>query len=308
MGKAVSNKNDRPLVTFALFAYNQEEYIREAIEGAFSQSYEPLEIILSDDGSSDATFEIMETMAAKYQGPHTVKVRQSVENRGLANHINECAEEIHGAIVIMAAGDDVSYPNRTEQIVEEFQSGKEVYGVLSGYRTIPENFEGKHSYAIRNKKISLAEIIMSGGGVQIGATYGYRKECFTNPTKLPSWLESEDRLLPFRAKMLGKVHYIDDVLIDYRVQLGQKKIEKNKKRVESYNHPEHMNLLFMELNQFHKNGDINRFKFFYAKLLLKGLQTLISKGSKYGFWGIIRQIILLVMRLIRKLSTMINKF
>jgi len=30
---------DRPLVTFALFAYNQEQYIREAVEGAFSQTY-----------------------------------------------------------------------------------------------------------------------------------------------------------------------------------------------------------------------------------------------------------------------------
>lgn len=56
----------RPLVTFALFAYNQEKYIREAVDGAFSQTYEPLEIILSDDCSSDRTFEIMQEMAAAY--------------------------------------------------------------------------------------------------------------------------------------------------------------------------------------------------------------------------------------------------
>mgnify|MGYP005853322247 CR=1 FL=1 len=48
---------DRPLVTFALFAYNQEQYIREAVEGAFSQTYEPLEMILSEDCSNDRTFE-----------------------------------------------------------------------------------------------------------------------------------------------------------------------------------------------------------------------------------------------------------
>ena len=57
---------DRPLVTFALFAYNQEKYIREAVEGAFSQTYEPLEIILSDDCSSGGTFEIMQEIAAEY--------------------------------------------------------------------------------------------------------------------------------------------------------------------------------------------------------------------------------------------------
>jgi hypothetical protein len=35
------NVTDRPLVTFALFAYNQEKYIREAVVGAFAQTYEP---------------------------------------------------------------------------------------------------------------------------------------------------------------------------------------------------------------------------------------------------------------------------
>lgn len=56
---------DRPLVTFALIAYDQERFIREAVEGAFSQTYSPLEIILSDDCSSDRTFEIIKDVAAE---------------------------------------------------------------------------------------------------------------------------------------------------------------------------------------------------------------------------------------------------
>ncbi len=39
------NKTDRPLVTFAISAYNQEKFIHEAVEVAFAQTYEPLEII-----------------------------------------------------------------------------------------------------------------------------------------------------------------------------------------------------------------------------------------------------------------------
>ena len=35
------NATDRQLVTFALFAYNQEKYIREAVVGAFAQTFEP---------------------------------------------------------------------------------------------------------------------------------------------------------------------------------------------------------------------------------------------------------------------------
>lgn len=68
---------DRPLVTLALFSYNQEQYIREAVEGAFSQTYEPLEIILSDYCSSGQTYEIMQEMASVYEGPHEVRAQRN---------------------------------------------------------------------------------------------------------------------------------------------------------------------------------------------------------------------------------------
>ena len=42
-------------MTFVLLAYNQEKYIREAVDGALAQTYHPLKIILSDDCSSDRT-------------------------------------------------------------------------------------------------------------------------------------------------------------------------------------------------------------------------------------------------------------
>ena len=108
---------DKKRVTFALFAYNQEKYIRQAIEGAFSQTYEPLEIILSDDYSSDKTFEIIDEMAAKYVGPHRVIARQSQSNRGLVKHIRDVVEISTGHIVVVAAGDDISFSQRTTALV-----------------------------------------------------------------------------------------------------------------------------------------------------------------------------------------------
>ncbi len=50
----------RPLVSFIVLAYKQKQFIREAVQSALAQSYEPLEIILSDDASPDVTFEVME--------------------------------------------------------------------------------------------------------------------------------------------------------------------------------------------------------------------------------------------------------
>ena len=57
--------NKKPLVTFAIFSFNQEKYIHDAVQAAFNQSYSPLHIILSDDNSSDKTFSIIENLKNK---------------------------------------------------------------------------------------------------------------------------------------------------------------------------------------------------------------------------------------------------
>lgn len=117
MSDTPSTIQDRPIVTFALFAYNQERYIREAVEGALSQTYEPLEIILSDDCSSDRTFEIIQEMAAAYDGRHTLVVRQNEWNFGTAQHVQAAANIMSGALMVVAAGDDISLPQRVEKLV-----------------------------------------------------------------------------------------------------------------------------------------------------------------------------------------------
>ncbi len=48
-----------PLATIVVWAYKQEDFIEQAIKGAFAQTYTPLEIILSDDNSPDQTGQFM---------------------------------------------------------------------------------------------------------------------------------------------------------------------------------------------------------------------------------------------------------
>ena len=128
-----NNATDRPLVTFALFAYNQEEYIREAVEGAFAQTYKPLEIILSDDCSNDGTFKIMVEMANAYEGPHEVKVRQNVNNLGVGPHVSTVIEESSGVYIAFAAGDDISVPDRLSSAMEIFSILNTDAPTLFGY-------------------------------------------------------------------------------------------------------------------------------------------------------------------------------
>src|SRR4051812_14455329 len=84
LGFAASKEQilERPLVTFVLFSYNQERYIREAVAGALAQTYQPLKIVISDDCSTDRTFEIVREMASAYTGPHKIVLRRNPKNLG----------------------------------------------------------------------------------------------------------------------------------------------------------------------------------------------------------------------------------
>lgn len=211
-------KHDRPLVTFAVFAYNQEKYIREAIEGAFAQTYEPLEIILSDDCSTDRTFEIMQEMAGGYSGQHTVKVRQSGQNVGTLSHVFSVAREASGDILVVAAGDDISKPNRTEITVYEFE--KQEADVLSGSSEIFEDSPDEITY-MRSASCAISDHLLSGAPLvqQIhGATAAYKKNFLDGLCMPEEKILLEDyyfRIVAFWLDM--RVKTIDEPLVLHRV-------------------------------------------------------------------------------------------
>lgn len=216
----------RPLVTFALFGYNQEKYIREAIEGAFAQDYSPLEIIFSDDCSTDRTFEIMQEMAAMYEGPHRVLARKTKVNKGFLQHIAEVVELAHGELLIMAAGDDVSKNNRTDVLVSAWLvSG--AWGLCSRYDRID---------AIGNVlESAVASEVLDGRGfrnffyeeegpVRIvhGCSSAYDIRVF-HYLKLQStdFILAEDGAMSVLLNLLGKeIVNLDDSLVLYRESYG----------------------------------------------------------------------------------------
>src|SRR5882762_2416555 len=114
----------KPLLTFAVAAFNQERFVREAVEAAFAQTYSPLEIVLSDDCSKDRTFEIMREMAAAYRGPHKIVLNQNPVRKSIGGHVNRIVEISHGDLILAAAGDDVSLPDRTALVYHAWEEAE----------------------------------------------------------------------------------------------------------------------------------------------------------------------------------------
>lgn len=212
---------DRPLVTFALFAYNQEKYIREAVRSALAQTYEPLEIILSDDCSSDRTFEIMQEMAAAYQGTHQVRVRRNTENMNVAPHVIKVLREARGEFFVIAAGDDVSHPLRTQKIIRFFQETGAI-GVHSGCRLIDdlgmvvtEKYVATGDFHVRSWfQVDQASFIH-------GATSAYSRKVMNCLPERNYHIHGEDGLLTTAILANGlSIRFLDDTLVDYRIHAG----------------------------------------------------------------------------------------
>lgn len=212
-----------PLVTFALLTYNQEEYIQEAIEGAFSQTYSPLEILISDDCSSDRTFQIVEEMTHSYKGPHRVTCRRSQKNLGIAQHINTINSLANGELIVIAAGDDISLPERTQKIVGAYLSShKSANYLYSSAREI--DLDGKVMAVVTSPGAkhsdSTLHAALSPYPVAIGATQAWTRLLVESFDRLGAHVWAEDQVYGVRGLLLGKIHCIDEPLVRYRVYSG----------------------------------------------------------------------------------------
>jgi len=110
-----------PPVSLVLLAYRQEAYIEAAVRSAFAQDYDNLEIVLSDDRSPDGTFAAIERLAAGYDGPHRVVTNQTGTNGGVLAHLYEAVARASGELLVVAAGDDLSHPDRVSVLVDEWR-------------------------------------------------------------------------------------------------------------------------------------------------------------------------------------------
>jgi chondroitin synthase len=102
-----------PKVSIYIPAYNAEEYIEEAIESGLNQTYTDLEIVVVNDGSTDATGEILDTM---YSSEPRVRIIHQ-ENGGISSATNTAINACKGEYIMQLDSDDAVLPECIESLV-----------------------------------------------------------------------------------------------------------------------------------------------------------------------------------------------
>src|SRR5262245_58703301 len=109
--------SEHPLVSVMMVTYNHAKYIAEAIRSVLDQTHTDLELVIVDDGSTDATPEVI----ASFQDPRIVSIRQP--NQGPSAATNRALAASRGRFVANMSGDDVSCPDRLGRQLERYGQG-----------------------------------------------------------------------------------------------------------------------------------------------------------------------------------------
>jgi glycosyltransferase involved in cell wall biosynthesis len=209
----------KPLVSFILLAYKQEMYIREAVQSAFAQTYEPLEIILSDDCSSDSTYMIIQEEVNAYQGPHSIILNRNESNLGVTGNLNRALELTRGQFIVASAGDDISMPDRSTELVARLQDKNDSVDMVCSYIEEIDKV-GKPSGVIKRDVYILPNMrrpVQQWTCVATGACIGYNRKLYDKYGPLDTRIIAEDQVLSFRAWVGSGIALVEKPLLKYRV-------------------------------------------------------------------------------------------
>ncbi|MDZ8085260.1 MAG: glycosyltransferase [Nostoc sp. DedQUE12b] len=153
-----------PLVSICIPTFNGESFILEAIASVISQTYPYLEIIISDDDSSDQTLELIKLILEKTTAVFTLIKH---ETYGLANNWNFCISQARGKYIKFLFQDDLLEPTAIEEMVNLAEQDEEI-GLVFSPRTIfsnnnyDSNFLMHHEAKDVHKSWSTLKPIQSG--------------------------------------------------------------------------------------------------------------------------------------------------
>ncbi|SEL13170.1 Glycosyl transferase family 2 [Roseovarius nanhaiticus] len=210
-----------PAATFILLSYNQESSIRASMESVLTQDCEPIEIIVSDDASTDGTFTIIKQLAQEYAGPHRVIARQNDVNIGTNRHIERAIELSSADLMIWTAGDDINATYRAKRIIEAFRQTQAKLLFSNAITISSDGTAGSDAYrrALFYREYSRQEAALSFE-LYLGATAAWHKDLYRKYGGFPPERAYEDLILGFRAVLEQGVHYINEKLVTYQEGVG----------------------------------------------------------------------------------------
>jgi glycosyltransferase involved in cell wall biosynthesis len=193
-------------------AFNAEKYIGEAIESILNQSFRDFELIISDDCSTDATWDVIQKYVKKDK---RIRAYRNKKNVYIAENRNTLVKLAQGKYIAWQDADDISIPDRIRKQFDFMEAHPSV-GIVGGYLQFFDGTTDKsiRKYATDDK--SLRKTIFRYSPVA-QPTAMIRKECFDKVGLYnPAYPPAEDIDMSFRIGTKYEFANLPFVTLRYR--------------------------------------------------------------------------------------------
>lgn len=223
--------NQHPLVSVAVIAYNSAEYILETLESVKAQTYDNIELVVSDDCSSDDTVRICRKWVNDNRSRFVdVHIVESPVNTGQSGNYNRAFDACTGEWIKEIDGDDLLLPNCIDYCISFLQDNPNVF-FLFGRQLY---FGGQQENYVEYEKIFDAEFfslspqeqlyeLVNGRNHIPSASSFYNRQYITelkvrNDEKIPLL---EDYPKWINLLCAGVVfHFMNKPIVKYRIKSG----------------------------------------------------------------------------------------
>ncbi len=113
-----------PSVSIIMPVYNCARFLRESIVSVLAQTFRDFELIAVDDGSSDGSWELLQTFTDKH-----IRTFRFEQNRGVAFARNFAIEKANSKYLVFLDADDITHPTRLAVQVAYLDSRPEIGAV-----------------------------------------------------------------------------------------------------------------------------------------------------------------------------------
>lgn len=219
-----------PLVSIIIITYHSEKYVLETLESVKNQTYNNIELIITDDGSSDHTIKICQNWLSvnekRFVNTHLVTV---AKNSGIPANCNRGIKVSTGSWIKMIAGDDVLLPHCIKFNVDYILAHPNSLFLHSKVQKYKNSFEKgnelrldeSNKFTINDRGLSPADqlkILLHLNQINAPTVF-MSKDVFDKVglfnEKYKLW---EDRPMWLEITNYGiKLEYLDEITVNYRV-------------------------------------------------------------------------------------------
>lgn len=190
------DKSKTPLVSIVLITYNSARYVLETLESVKYQTWNNIELIVSDDGSTDDTITICSNWLAENQDRFYKAILITVpENTGIPANCNRGYRAVNGQWIKTISGDDILLENCIKDNLQYAQRFPDSSFIVSDVKVIDEN------------GITIRDEVVNEGVLYIAGMHTVKKQLKAY-TRWPVFLNVPTFFC--KSDILEKVGYCDE--------------------------------------------------------------------------------------------------